>query len=160
MTVWRDTFFQSLYESNYEKMFKFSYRLIGSVESAQDLVHETFFLALFNQSKLSHHPNPEGWLMQTLKNLVQNERRRLQKHPVVSLETFSNVVGEENITSLELLLPKQLTKEEREILIWRYEEQMEYKDIADRLGISEVGCRSRVSRAIAHCKEFLADFTD
>lgn len=60
--------------------------------------------------------------------------------------------------SLDLLLPKQLSREEREILVWRFEQQMEYREIADRLGISEVGCRSRVSKAIAHCRRYKNDF--
>lgn len=98
--------------------------------------------------------------MKTLRNLALNEQRRIQNHPVVSIESIANTMGSEHDTPLDLLLPKQLSKEEREILIWRYEQQLEYKDIADRLGISEAGCRSRVSRAIAHCKDFVEVFTD
>ena len=160
MTARYDTFLQTLYENNYEKMLKFSYRMLGTRADAQDLMQETFLLALYHQTKLYNHPNPEGWLMKTLRNLSLNEQRRIQNHPVVSIESIANTMGSEHDTPLDLLLPKQLSKEEREILIWRYEQQLEYKDIADRLGISEAGCRSRVSRAIAHCKDFVEVFTD
>lgn len=139
-------------------MLKFAYRMIGSIETAQDLVHEAFLLALFNQDKLANHPNPEGWLMKTLRNLTLNERRRIKNHATVPLELVDNYIGKELGTSLDLLLPKQLSKEEREILVWRFEQQMGYREIANRLGISEVGCRSKVSRAIAHCRKYLDDF--
>lgn len=153
-----DEFLTYLYKNQYEKMLKFSYRMVGTTETAQDLVQETFLLALFNKDKLASHPNPEGWLMKTLRNLTLNEQRRITAHETVPLDSIASITGEQDNISLELLLPKQLSKEEQEILIWRFEQQMEYKDISDRLGISETGCRSRVSRAIAHCKEFLDDF--
>ena len=150
-----DIFLKSLYETQYEKLFKVAYRMIGSTESAQDLVQEVFLLALFHQDELSTHPLPEGWLMITLKNLVLNERRRMKSHPEVPLGSIVEVSGEEPSTPLDMLLPKKLSEEDRKILIWRFEQQMEYREMADRLGISETGCRSRVSRAVAHCKKFL-----
>ena len=67
MATHLDVFIPSLYEEQCEKMLKFAYRMIGSIETAQDLVHETFMLALFNQDKLADHPNPGGWLMKTLR---------------------------------------------------------------------------------------------
>lgn len=158
MATHLDVFIPSLYEEQCEKMLKFAYRMIGSIETAQDLVHEAFLLALFNQDKLANHPNPEGWLMKTLRNLTLNERRRIKNHATVPLELVDNYIGKELGTSLDLLLPKQLSKEEREILVWRFEQQMGYREIANRLGISEVGCRSKVSRAIAHCRKYLDDF--
>lgn len=158
MTTHLDVFIPSLYEAQCEKMLKFAYRMVGSIETAQDLVHETFLLALFSQDKLADHPNPEGWLMKTLRNLTLNERRRIENHSTVPLEMVDNYIGKELYTSLDLLLPKQLSKEEREILVWRFEQQMEYREIADRLGISEVGCRSRVSRAVVHCRKYMNDF--
>lgn len=148
-------FLQSLYEKQYEKMMRFSYRMVGTVEGAQDLVQETFLIALYNQDKLFGHPNPEGWLMKTLRNRILNEQRRVQNHMEIPLDTVVNMLSKEQDLPLESVLPKQLSKEEREILIWRFERQMDYRDIADRLGISEAGCRSRVSRAVARCKKFL-----
>lgn len=38
---------------------------------------------------------------------------------------------------LELALPKQLSKEDREILILRFEQRLSCAEIGDRLGISE-----------------------
>ena len=45
-----------------------------------------------------------------------------------------------------------LSREDREILIWRFEEDLSYGELADRLGISETGCRSRVFRAVKRCR--------
>ncbi len=150
-----DTFFQSLYETQYEKMVKFAFRMIGSMDSAQDLVQEAFLLALFNLDELSCHPNPEGWLMKTLRNLARNERRRIQNHADIPLDSLAQILGKEPDIPFELLLPPQLSKAERDILIWRFKQELDYREIADRLGISEEGCRSRLSRAVAHCRKLM-----
>lgn len=148
-----NTFLQRLYESQHERLFKVAYHMVGSTELAQDLVQDVFLYALFRIDELRAHPSPEGWLMLTLRNFVQNERRRIKNHPTVPLEAVEAFPGKPPDLPLELYLPKGLSKAERTILLWRYEQQMEYREIADRLGISEAGCRSRVFRAIEHCQK-------
>lgn len=148
---------QILYEALHDKMIKVAYRMIGNIETAEDLVQSTFLLALFHQQDLLNHPLPEGWLMKALQNLALNERRRINRHQSISLDNLINVAGVSPPPSIKEILPKQLSEQEREILIWRFEENLDYDEIADRLGISPVGCRSRVSRAISHCRKLLED---
>ena len=96
--------------------------------------------------------------MTALKNLIFNERRRSESHPEVPLES---VIESLSVTApempLELALPKQLSTEDREILILRFEQRLSYAEIGDRLGISEGACRSRLHRALQRCKRFLND---
>lgn len=153
-----EQFFRSLYEKQYDTMFKLAYRMTGSTERAQDLVQNTFLLALFRKEELMAHPNPGGWLMAALKNLIFNERRRFEKHPEVSLDAvIESLFVDDPDLPLELALPKQLSKEDREILILRFEQRLSYAEIGDRLGISEGACRSRLHRALQRCKRFLND---
>lgn len=150
-----NTFFHDLYRTHYCKMIKIAYRMVGSMESARDLVQEAFLLALFQQETLVCHPSPEGWLVITLKNLAQNERRRFSSHPTLPLSLFENLPGEPPPLPLEHLLPRQLSPEDRDVLIWRFEKDMSYREMADRLGITESACRSRVSRAVSRCEKYL-----
>ncbi len=53
---------------------------------------------------------------------------------------------------LEELLPAGLPERDRQVLLWRYGRRLDYGQIAIRLGISEVACRSRISRALARCR--------
>lgn len=151
-----DTSFQALYEAHYKKLIVAAYHMVGSIHSAQDLVQETFMLALLKWDTLSCHALPEGWLMLTLKNRALNKNHFSKRHPEVPLDSVI-LPAKEPAAKLEEMLPRQLSEEDREILIWRFERQMEYREMADRLGISETGCRSRVSRAVARCKKFLED---
>jgi RNA polymerase sigma-70 factor (ECF subfamily) len=56
----------------------------------------------------------------------------------------------------EEILPQGLTTEERQLLIWHFREQLAYDEIAERLHISVLACRTRVFRAKEHCKALLA----
>ena len=73
---WNEWFDQT-YKKMYPIMYRTAYRLTGSAEKAEELVHDAFSLALSRQDTLISHPNPEGWLMKTLTNLTKNDRKRL-----------------------------------------------------------------------------------
>lgn len=150
---------QMLYGALHDKMLKVAYRMVGNIESAEDLVQDTFLLALFRQEDLLRHPLPEGWLMRTLHNLALNERRYLARHPSVPLDTLLHIPEEPQAASLDEMLPKELSEQDRKILIWRFEENLDYNEIADCLGISPVSCRSRVSRAVSRCRRYLGEGT-
>ena len=150
-----EDFIASLYRTLYEKLFRIAYRMLGDTEQAGDAVQDVFLQAVFHRDKLMEHPNPEGWLVLALKNNIQNERRRFMAHQIVALDEAAPVAEAEPETPLEELLPQKLPQADRDILIWRFEQDLSYREIADRLGISESSCRSRVSRAISRCRKLI-----
>ena len=147
--------FNALYKSQYEKMIKLAYRMLGSMESAQDIVQEAFMLALIRWDEVSAHPLPEGWLALTVRNLVQNERRRYANHEEYPLDSFMEQPDTRQEYPLLHLLPKKLSEEDRQLLIWKFELQMDNRQIADRLGISMTASKNRVSRAVKRCRNLL-----
>ena len=118
------------------------------------MVHETFVLAILHQKDLVSHPKPGAWLCQSLHNLIQNEQRAASRENI-PLGEIIDVPAEKPPLSLTELLPSELTPEERDLLIWHFEQQMSYKEMAERLNISEAACRKRISRALASCKRLL-----
>lgn len=82
--------------------------------------------------------------MTALKNLIFNERRRSESHPEVPLESvIESLSVNDPEMPLELALPKQLSKEDREILILRFEQRLSYAEIGAgwgyRRGPAEAG---------------------
>lgn len=153
----RNSFISALFECEYPTLIRLAYRLTGSRELARDLLQDTFLLAMVHYEELAVHPSPGGWLNLTLRNLAWNERRRIKRHSQTSLEEAAHLLTGEASQSLDELLPLQLSPEDRDILIWRFERQWDYREIALRLGISEGACRMRVSRAVKKCGEILKD---
>ena len=142
-------------------MIRLSFRLTGSRELAEDLCQDTFFLATLRCEELLHHPSPGGWLTLTLFNLARNERRKSRNRiPQVSLDDVADqLIARDQTASVEDRLPVQLDDDEREILVWKFEHGMDYRDIADALGITEAAARMRVSRALKRCRELLNGHT-
>lgn len=155
----QDELISSLYQTEYIKLCKAAFRMTGDSELAMDLVQDVFLLALSHQNELSLHPKPAAWLMLTLQNLIKNERRKFANvNELVSLDDILELPSDKPAEPLSEMLPSQLSQDEKNILIWRYELKLDYREIAERLGISETGCRSRVFRVIAKCRKFLKDF--
>lgn len=150
---WKDRI-AALYRQSYLRLYRVAYRLTGSMETAEELTQDTFLWALLHGEELMTHPKPEAWLMRTLTNLVRNENRRLASTEI-SLETLIPIPTPEEDRGLVELLPAQLVEEDRKVLILRFEQRLDYREIADRLGISETGCRSRVFRALERCRKLL-----
>ncbi len=150
---WLDAFFRE----EYDTLYKLAYRLTGGEhEIAEELVQEAFVKALLNPERAKQKGNPAGWIVNTLKNLIRNEQR-LAYHQDVPLEEQFRLAAPEPERSFSEILPDGLSKEDREILIWRVEEQLGYREIANRLGVSETGCRSRVFRAVKRCAELMRE---
>ena len=57
--------------------------------------------------------------------------------------------------SLEYHLPDGLNEQEKKLLLARIEEERSIPEIAEALGISEVACRQRLSRAVRKCRELM-----
>lgn len=149
-----NSFIESLYLREYASLLKTAYRLTQDKILAENVVHETFVLAILHQKDLVSHPKPGAWLCQSLHNLIQNEQRAASRENI-PLDEIVDVPAEKPPLSLTELLPSELTPEEQDLLIWHFEQQMSYKEMAERLNISEAACRKRISRALASCKRLL-----
>ena len=150
----RNSFIESLYLRKYDHLLRTAYCLTEDQALAENMVHETFVLAILHQKDLVSHPKPGAWLCQSLHNLIQNEQRAASRENI-PLDEIVDVPAEKPPLSLTELLPSELTPEERDLLIWHFEQQMSYKEMAERLNISEAACRKRISRALASCKRLL-----
>ena len=150
-----NSFIESLYLREYASLLKTAYRLTQDKILAENVVHETFVLAILHQKDLVSHPKPGAWLCQSLHNLIQNEQRAASRENI-PLDEIVDVPAEKPPLSLTELLPSELTPEEQDLLIWHFEQQMSYKEMAERLNKSAAACRKRISRALASCKRLLA----
>lgn len=153
----QNEWFNQLYKEHSARLFKQAFYVLHDSHLAEDLVEETFLILLYKQRDLVNHPNLAGWLSLTLKNLISDElksaRHRLEM-PLISDDTASSV--DTYHQPLDELLPKGLFPKEWEILILLFEEQLSYDEIAQRLGISVLNCRTRAFRAKAHYKALIA----
>ena len=136
-----------LYLENYDSLVCFASSVMNGQDAAEDLVQETFLIAQSKLDAVLSSPNPHGWLMNTLKNVIGNHYKRqrflarrliAETHPDHSAPYVFSV----NELYAGLVSPEELT-----LLVWVCCENVSCREAAERLGISPAACRKRIQRA-------------
>jgi RNA polymerase sigma-70 factor (ECF subfamily) len=160
---------EELARTQHRRIYGICYRFIGSPSEAEDLTQDVFIKVFRNLD--SFDPAKGGfntWLTTLTRNtLVDNYRRARMDRATDSLnETVSGeedgpsklnrLAGsgrtqEQHVSGMELRAQiqealKQVSPELREAVILRDIEDMDYKDIAEVLGVPQGTVKSRISR--------------
>ena len=141
---------EALYETNASRMHRIAARRLGDEEAAKDLVQEAFLALVSKIDAVKDHPNPGGWLMKALRYLMlqQIECAQRQMDHELPLEEAAHAAAPAGaLLPLREQLPHELTPGEKDLLVWHYEERISYEEIAARLHIPLLTCRTRMFRA-------------
>lgn len=166
-----DSAWEDLVRAHTRRVYGVCYRFTGSDTEAQDLTQDVF-LRVFKT--LGSFRSGEGsfsvWLMRLTRNLlIDNYRRGKQERATDSIEeqlpmleekyslssrTDGMVAGREASEILQAAL-ERLSPELRETLILRDLEELEYREIAQSLGVPEGTVKSRLNRGRAELARIL-----
>lgn len=154
-----DPWFDALYTQYALTMFKTAKAILNNSAVAEELVHDVFVILLMKRDEVEHYEHPGAWLFRTLRNRISNEIQRVRYTREVSLDNVQEkyIAVEEANSSLEDVLPKGLSTEERQFLIWYYEENLSHEEIARLLGISVHACHGRLYRLKRKCFDLLTN---
>jgi RNA polymerase sigma-70 factor, ECF subfamily len=158
-----ETAWEELVRLNTRKVYGLCYRFTGSGSEAQDLTQEVF-LRVFRTIRTFR--SSEGsfgtWLARVTRNLLIDHYRRTRQERVTdsieeqlpmleeagaaaSVRPDQGVAGREASEILQATLQK-LSPDLREAVILRDLQEMEYREIAEVLGIPEGTVKSRINR--------------
>lgn len=167
-----ETAWEELVRLNTRKVYGLCYRFTGSGSEAQDLTQEVF-LRVFRTIRTFR--STEGsfgtWLARVTRNLLIDHYRRTRQERVTdSIEGQLPLLGEVGSTAavrpdqqiagreaseiLQATLQK-LSPDLREAVILRDLQEMEYREIAEVLGIPEGTVKSRINRGRAELGRLL-----
>lgn len=143
-------FIETLYIKNASLLFNYANIILSNASLAEEAVQETFVIACIKQHALENSPNPEGWIMNTLKNVCRNiqKNRNYYLSRILSLNEF--VLGTTDLESDDLWetnVQDFISKEDFMILKKIILDGYSYKDLAKELGISIEACKKRAQRA-------------
>jgi RNA polymerase sigma-70 factor, ECF subfamily len=166
-TAWED-----LVRANTRKVYALCYRFTGSGSEAQDLTQEVF-LRVFKtiRSFRSDEGSFSTWLSRVTRNLLIDHYRRTRQDRVTdSIEEQLPMMEEEGAAAsarpdhvlagreaseiLQQTLQK-LSPDLREAVILRDLQELEYREIAQVLGIPEGTVKSRINRGRAELARLL-----
>ncbi len=144
----------TLYRHHAPALFRFALRLTGNRAAAEDLVADTFVVAVAGGGP-AEPASARAFLFGTLRNLALHGRRDAYRRPRAPLELVESLAGPSDperdaaaradlaatITDLQAL-----TEDVRTALLLRTE-GLPYQEIAEVLGVSEGAAKVRVHRA-------------
>lgn len=153
----------SLIERYYADIFYFCLYMIQREEDAYDITQETF-LKFIKYGSSCRQKNLKGYLLTIARNLCFNYFRE-QKKELWSCgwETAEELPEQKDSlrdveTSIDLLkLLKELSPENREVVILRIYEELKFKEIAGMMGCSVSTVKSRYRLGIRHLKKLMEE---
>lgn len=136
-------------------MVRIAFHLLGDQELAKDIAQNTFLTLLTKHDQLRNHPNIEGWLRLTVRNLVWNEQQKAHYSVEIPLRPDYESAVVVDAPGFLSSLPPGLKEGERQILYFFYEVGLTHEELAIRLGCTPEACRMRLYRAKKHCHDLL-----
>ena len=161
--------FLEWYDAHVGKIYRYVYFRVGSEEQAQDLTSEVFLKSwqhICQRAEAKQLKNPRAFFYQVARNLIADLYRQKDRLPI-SLEEIADrqiadrTSGPGELASVALDMDSvkkalmRLNDDYREVIIWRYLDELEIKEIAEILDKREGAVRTLLSRALASLKEIL-----
>lgn len=142
---------QQYYLEMYPKMLRYAQCILSETSLAEEAVQEAFRIACEKPEDFCSSPNPNGWLMLTLKNVIrvsQRNRSRLNRLIVASLDQEDFILqAAADDEHLDLEYSDLLSPEEYRLLKLIALERFSMLEAAQEFGISVEACKKRVQRA-------------
>lgn len=153
--------FMKAFDEYADAIFRHCYYRVYSKERAEELVQETFVKAWDYVRKGGHIRDMRPFLYKVANNLVIDESRKKKTFSLDALEEQGfdpPSDGESQIRRVVegkdmLMLLEQLDSQYKEILVMRYVDDLQPKEISQILGVSENVISVRIHRALKKLRE-------
>lgn len=154
--------FAEIFEAHHERILRYLCRLIGDPDAAEDVAQETFVKAYRALSRGSSCDNLDAWLHAIATNTALSALRRRRIIAWLSLDgnreaesrailpDHAGRLGERELIDRAFA---KLSRADAACLLLRFQQGLEYPELAAALGISVTAARMRLSRARAAFRE-------
>ncbi len=135
---------ERLFRENYSAMYRLAAILLKDDASARDVVHDVFAVLLRTEMETEVGA---GYLMRAVRNRCLNLLRdmplttgveRLINADMIAADEDDVLNREESLTRLSKIIREELPPQCSRVMLMRYEDGMQYQQIAEQLGISKV----------------------
>ncbi|TCP47306.1 RNA polymerase ECF family sigma subunit [Tamaricihabitans halophyticus] len=149
------------FEARRGRLFGLAYRLLGSVEEAEDAVQDAYLR--WDRTDRATIEHPDAWLTKVVTNLCLTRltaaRATREQYigewlpapvPTDQLGPLETVEQRDSVSFAMLALLERLTPPERAVFVLREAFGYGHRDIAEVMGLSEANCRQLHRRAAKH----------
>jgi RNA polymerase sigma-70 factor (ECF subfamily) len=160
--------FELIFEATYTVLIGISSRMTKSAESAEEIVDDVFCSLWRNRKKINITMSFTPYLIASVRNRSLDHLRKLKNDRPSTLDVALGVASSETIAS-DLLAYEELSShikaaiqslppQCRLIFTMSREQDLTYKEISDKLGISIKTVDTQMGRALKHIRKELKAF--
>lgn len=148
MESWKETV-EKLYKEMYPALHVYALRVLEDEALAEEAVQDAFCIACARREQFLSSPNREGWIMLTLKHVMQNLLRAQAKlKKLLSLEVGEGLPAPApELVSVDVLFGDLAGSEDFQLLKRVALDQCTMLELSQELNISVEACKKRVQRA-------------
>ena len=161
--------FDTLLNKYQSRLFSYIYYVVRNEDVANDLFQETFLKALVRIQKGRYRSNGKfnAWITRIAHNLIMDHFRSKEQENLVSngeadYDIFNSTLLSEHTVEDQMLITQSLTDaknimsclppSQSEVVRMRFYENMSFKEIADKLGISINTALGRMRYAVINMR--------
>lgn len=161
--------FDTLLNKYQSRLFSYIYYVVRNEDVANDLFQETFLKALVRIQKGQYRGNGKfnAWITRIAHNLIMDHFRSKEQENLVSngeadYDIFNSTLLSEHTVEDQMLITQSLTDaknimsclppSQSEVVRMRFYENMSFKEIADKLGISINTALGRMRYAVINMR--------
>ena len=146
----------------HQAVYRYAYRLTGSVHDAEDLTQQVFLLVQKNLGQLRDVGNVKAWIFAIARNCFLRDRQQRRLALASDLDIPMEGVRSRDSENTETIdrdelqaAINRLPEVSRVVLLMFYFEECSYKEIAERLEMPIGTVMSRLARAKDHLRSVL-----
>jgi RNA polymerase sigma-70 factor, ECF subfamily len=143
--------FARLIAAHHAAMARVAYVICGDADLTHDATQSAWMIAWRRLGSVRDPRQVGAWLVAVAANEARQAVRRRRRHQVVDISDDLGLVDEADDLAIELAdlerALRRLSVEDRTLLGMRYAADLESAEIADQLGMTASGVRSRLARA-------------
>ena len=141
---------EQFYREMYKVLYVYAKNALSDPPLAEEVTQDVFCIACAKSDEFLQSDNPKGWLMQTLKNVIQNVKRqqaKMKRLAIISLNSEeSELLATHDEVDIDTLYGDMAPREDFQIFKRVALDGCSMKEVADEFGISVEACKKRVQR--------------
>jgi RNA polymerase sigma-70 factor (ECF subfamily) len=157
--------FAQLYESHFDKIYRYVVIKIGNRTEAEDMTQQVFIKAYESIGSYQYQGFPfSAWLFRIAHNQIVDFIRKASKKPTVQLDESLPIMGDSdpqgevelkiNIEQV-VIATRQLTQAQREVISLRFAGGLSISEVAKAMGRSENAVKALQHSAILALRKVL-----
>src|SRR5690606_7320058 len=159
--------FSSIYDTYWEQLFRYVIRILPDENDVADVVQETFITFWEARTKLEHVKSTKAYLFIIARNLAfklfrerlkqsEFEQRLVEHYGIIDADMLADVHTKELSDLIDAEVEK-LPERMREVFVLSRKEHLSYREIAERLKISDGTVKKQISKSLKYLRLKLDD---